>query len=97
MEIKSRKSYDLEFKRNAASLYVNGKQPLGELANEFGIAESTLYNWVAEYRKHGDKSFEPKTLSAQEKEVIALKKELADMKMERDILKKALAIFSQKK
>ena len=97
MEIKSRKSYDPEFKRNAASLYVNGKQSLGDLANEFGIAESTLYNWVAEYRKHGNKSFEPKTLSAQEKEVIALKKELADMKMERDILKKALAIFSQKK
>ncbi len=73
MEIKSRKSYDPEFKRNAASLYVNGKQSLVDLAHEFGIAESTLYNWVAEYRKRGDSSFKPKELSANERELLALK------------------------
>ncbi len=97
MTIQTRQFYDAEFKRNAASLYINGKQTLTELTEQLGVAESTLYNWVAEYRKRGDDSFKPKELSAHEKEIIALKRQLADISMERDILKKAIAIFSKKK
>ena len=97
MTTQTRQFYDAEFKRNAASLYVNGQQTLSELTEQLGVAESTLYNWVAEYRKRGDESFKPKVLSAHEKEVLALKKQLADVSMERDILKKAIAIFSKKK
>ncbi|UTW41913.1 transposase [bacterium SCSIO 12844] len=97
MTTRKRHSYDAEFKRNAASLYVNGKKSLSELTKQLGVAESTLYNWVSEYCQRGDESFKPKELSAQEKELLALKKQLADVSMERDILKKALTIFSKKK
>ena len=51
MTTKTPQFYDAEFKRNAASLYINGKQTLTELTEQLGVAESTLYNWVAEYRK----------------------------------------------
>ena len=97
MEIKTRKQYDPEFKRNAADLYLNGKKSLAEITESLGVPESTLYGWVIEFKKSGKESFKPKELSAQEKELLLIKKELADIKMERDILKKALAIFSQKK
>ena len=97
MTTKTRQFYDTEFKRNAASLYINGRQTLTELTEQLGVAESTLYNWVAEYRKRGDDSFKPKELSAHEKEILVLKRQLADVSVERDILKKAIAIFSKKK
>ncbi len=96
-EIKRARRYDNEFKRNAAALYVDGSQTVSELSKNLGVQESTLYTWVAEYRKSGDKSFEPKQFTAQEKEMIRLKRQLADVTMERDILKKAIAIFSSKK
>jgi len=92
-----RRQYDAEFKRNTAELYLSGTQALSKLSEELDIPESTIYNWVAEYRKRGDESFKPKELSAHEREMLALKKELADVRMERDILKKAIAIFSKKK
>ena len=58
---------------------INGKQTLTELTEQLDVAESTLYNWVAEYRKRGDDSFKPKELSAHEKEILALKRQLADV------------------
>ncbi len=64
---------------------------------DLGLAESTRHNWVSQYRKHGTQSFEPKELTPHEQEIIALRKRLADVSMERDILKKAIAIFSRKK
>jgi transposase-like protein len=97
MEKRTRRHYDAEFKRNAAVLYLAGNKSLSELTADIGVAESTLYNWVSQYKKEGDRCFEPKELSADEKEILALKKQLADVSMERDILKKAIAIFSKKK
>ncbi len=92
-----RQKYDAEFKRNTAALYINGNKSLSDLKAELGVPESTLYNWISQYKKEGEKCFEPKELSAQEKEIIRLKKELSDVAMERDILKKAIAIFSKKR
>jgi transposase-like protein len=97
MDNKTRRNYDPEFKRNAAALYVNGTKSLTQLTLELGVSESTLYNWVSKYKKEGDNCFEPTELSAHEKEILALKKELSNIAMERDILKKAIAIFSKKK
>ena len=97
MEKSTRQSYSADFKSNAAALYVTGSKSLSELKSDLGVAESTLYNWVSQYRKEGERCFEPKELTAHEKEILALKKELADTAMERDILKKAIAIFSKKK
>ena len=94
---KSPRRYSAEFKRNTAELYLSGDKSIRELGSDLGLAESTLHKWVSQYREHGAKSFEPKELTPQEKEVVALKKQLADITMERDILKKAIAIFSRKR
>lgn len=92
-----RRSYDAEFKRNTAKLYLSGNKSLSSLSADLDIPESTLHKWVVTYREKGKESFTVKELSAEEREMLELKRQLLDVKMERDILKKALAIFSKKK
>ena len=94
---KPKRTYDAEFKRNTAELYLNSDKSLSAISIDLGIPESTIHHWVQEYKVRGSSSFMPKELSVQEKELLDLKKQLADVKIERDILKKALAIFSKKK
>lgn len=96
-ETATKRHYDADFKRSSAELYINGNQTVETVSQHLGVPESTLYTWITEYRKRGEKSFKPKELSAHEKEVLALKKQLSDVTTERDILKKAIAIFSKKK
>jgi transposase len=88
------RQYDEEFKRRAVQLYRSNSKSYITLSEELGIPVSTLVGWVQNCRYAN-----PETSSAPEnsdviKEFKLLKKELAIIKEERDILKKALAIFS---
>ena len=95
--MKSR-NYDREFKLNAMKLYKNSSKKAREVSMDLGIPESTFSTWVKEYHENGEKSFRGSgKIKSSNEEVYRLKKELRDAQMERDILKKALAIFSQKK
>ena len=89
------KTYDKDFKINTVNLYKNGNRSLKVIAREMGIATSTLSKWIQAYSEQGDKSFLGKgNPKACEEEIMALRKELAHVRQERDILKKAVAIFS---
>jgi transposase len=89
--------YDKEFKFNALELYKNGKSGT-EICRDLGIPEGTFWGWLEEYQKNGEKSFPGSgNIKASNEDIMRLKKELEDTKMERDILKKALAIFSRVK
>jgi len=92
----NRKKYDKEFKRKAVELsYARGNA--SEIAEELGIDSGLLYRWRNEFKKYDGNSFPghgiPK-MSDLEREVSQLRKELRDARMERDILKKAISIFS---
>ena len=89
MELK--KSYDEDFKKMIVELYEN-KKPVVEIKREYGIAEATLYRWIKEYGKIKVANNETTT----NHEIKRLKKELAQAKEENEILKKAVAIFTQK-
>jgi transposase len=79
------RKYDDEFKREAMRKIHDG-QSVASVARELGCAESLLHRW-----KHDalDQS------SDAEKEVIALRRKLREVEMERDILKKAALIFGR--
>lgn len=89
------RSYDKEFKLNAIKLYKDGKAG-NDVCRDLGVPSSTFWGWVKQYEAEGDKGFpgsgKPKP---SDEEAYRLKKELEDVRMERDILKKALAIFSK--
>lgn len=92
----NRKKYDKEFKQKAVELsYARGNSK--EIAEELGIGQGLLYRWRKELKKYEGNSFPghgtPK-MTDLEREVARLRKELRDAKMEREILKKAISIFS---
>ena len=82
------KQYDEEFKREAIRLAKASGKAIAAVANDLGIKKSTLYGWV--YNSAETETGEIVTNS----EMTVLKRKLADVTMERDILKKAVAIFS---
>lgn len=93
-----RKKYDREFRISAAKLYDDGDKTLRELAEDLGLAESTLGTWVHKYREQGEEGFSDSGVMLQcNEEMLLMRKELESVKQERDILKKAVAIFSQAK
>jgi transposase-like protein len=89
------RTYDKDFKINAVNLYKSSGKSLKTIAQEFGLATSTLSKWVDQHSQIGDESFPGKGhAKASEEEVRTLRKELMHVRQERDILKKAVAIFS---
>lgn len=87
----NRKSYDEEFKKTIVELY-NNKKPACEIIREYGISNSVLYKWVKQYSPI---KAEDGTVT-NNKELQKLKKELIKIREENEILKKAIAIFTQK-
>jgi transposase len=89
------KNYDKDFKISAVKLYSSSDRSIKTIGQELGIATSTLSKWVREYSEQGQDSFPGKGhIKTYEEEVRALRKELLHVRQERDILKKAVAIFS---
>ena len=80
---------DQEYKDMIVELFKSGMS-LAELSSEYGIAKSTINGWVKDVKEIKVDENEVMTL----KEVKALKKEMARIKEENEILKKAMAIFA---
>ncbi len=91
-----RRKYDRAFKIEAVKLVTERRTPVAEAARNLGIHENLLHKWKNQYLDDTADAFPGKgCLKPQEEEVRRLKRELADAEEERDILKKALAIFSK--
>ncbi|HHT77749.1 MAG TPA: transposase [Clostridiaceae bacterium] len=86
-----RKQYDEEFKKNAVKLSHASPRPVREIAEDLGIHENVLYNWRRKYTAEGDKT----KYATLEEENRDLQRQLAEVKMERDMLKKAAAYFAK--
>ena len=94
---RERKAYPKEFKLMSVELS-NTRNDLAALAKELDIKPSLLYRWRKEYSTKQNGSFPGNgkvILTEAEQEVARLKKELRETQMERDILKKAVSIFSK--
>lgn len=97
-EFKSRRRYDKEFKREAVRLVLENGKPVSEVAEHLGIFRGLLYKWVRDYKEDPTNSFPGKgKLKPEDERIRQLERELADIREERDILKKAVAIFSKVK
>jgi len=96
----TRQRYTRAFKLEAVELAERGEQPMADIARSLGIKREVLYAWRDTVRKNGiDHAFrgpgrsKPKTDQAAE--IAALRRELEQVKEERDILKKAAAYFAK--
>ncbi|MBA7520224.1 IS3 family transposase ISHor1 [subsurface metagenome] len=96
---RNRRTYSEEFKKDAVQHSLTSEKAVIEVAQDLGIAHSNLRRWRAQYGKNGELAFPgngKQKLTPQEEEIRRLRKELYDVRQERDILKKALAIFTKK-
>jgi len=96
--MKKQRQYDREFKLNAVKLFRESGKSIADIASDLGIPMSTLATWTKQFKEFGNESFPGSgVLKPCDQELYRLRKELADVKQERDILKKAVAIFSKPK
>ena len=92
----TRRKYDDEFKRSAVKLVVDQERSLSEVAKNLGVHENILHRWKREYLEDPVNAFPGiGHLKPEDEEMRKLKKQLRDTTEERDILKKAIAIFSR--
>ena len=96
----NRRQYSEEFKKEAVEYSLTSGKPVKEVAKDLGISYHNLDRWRTQYRKRGELAFPghgKENLTPQEEKLRKLQKELTDTQIERDIFKKALAIFTKKR
>lgn len=92
-----RKTFSKEFKLEAVRLLEQGDRPPNDIALELGIRRNQLYKWRSQIHDQGENAFRGSGRRPldQRDEVTRLRKELAEVTLERDILKKAAAYFAK--
>ena len=93
-EKRTRAKYTLEFKMEAVRLVRNG-QSSADVAKILGVPKGSLENWIRFDDNSSLTSGKDKVISQEQMELARLRAELARVKMERDILKKATAYFAK--
>lgn len=84
-----RRRFSPEFKREAVQLLESGSRPAAEIARGLGIARNRLYKWQAELKARGTAAFPGSGMRKERMtEIARLKRELARVTEERDILKR---------
>ena len=92
----TRRKYTKEFKEEAVQLVLDQGRSQREVASNLGINANMLRRWVREYRDNTEHVFPGNgNPNDRDDKIRQLEKRLADAEMERDILKKAVAIFSK--
>lgn len=85
-----KKSYDVEFKKNIVKLHESGKS-VSDLSREYGLSRTNIYSWI---RLYGSIITSDGNLTSND-EILKLKKEMKQLQLENEILKKAMAIFTK--
>ncbi len=88
----NKKNYDQEFKTTIVELLNTGKT-VKSLSEEYGVSEASINRWKKDLKTKG--TSQDKTTSQERLRIKALEKELKEIRLERDILKKAVSIFSK--
>lgn len=96
--MKRRVRYSKEFKIEAIRLLESGEKTGSELAMELGVKRTLLYRWKDQFEAKGEKAFSNKSgrlPKDQESEITRLRREVKELREERDILKKAAVYFAK--
>ncbi|MGE5396211.1 MAG: transposase [Chitinophagales bacterium] len=88
--------YDREFKELVVKRILNGETTTAAMARELELHYTTVRDWVGQYRDNGQNAFPGRgRLKPDDDELRKLRKEVADLKEENAILKKAAAYFAK--
>jgi transposase len=90
-----RQFYTHEFKEEAVSLVENGGLTVAEVSRRLSVSQQTLRNWIKKYRRDGQLPSGGRSVTDIEAENSRLRKELAEARLEKEILKKAMAYLAK--
>jgi len=90
-----RQFYTHEFKEEAVSLVENSGLTVAEVSRRLSVSQQTLRNWIKKYRQNGSASTGGRAVTDLEAENSRLRKELAEARLEKEILKKAMAYLAK--
>jgi len=86
------RKYDEDFKEGAVQLVAQTGKPIAQVARELGINEGTLGNWCAKQRR-ADQNGQAELSESERAELERLRKELVELRMQRDVLKRSVALW----
>lgn len=89
------KVYPAEFRESSVKLALESDKPVAHTARDIGINENTLHTWISKYSRPVDNKKAVRTDEHLYEELKRLKKEVAQLTEERDLLKKAAAYFAK--
>ena len=89
-----RTKYTKEFKLEAVRMLEAGEKNGRQIEKDLGIGSGQVYRWRKELQAAGERAF-PGNGTPRDEELVRLRKEVATLREERDILRKAVAIFSK--
>jgi len=88
----TRRKFNRDFREGAVRLVLETGQPIAQVARDLGIHEGTLGNWVAKERQARGEG--RGALSEDERaELVRLRRENAELAMQRDVLKRSVALW----
>ena len=92
-----RRRFDKQFKLDALRMIQESDRPIASIARDLGVHPNVLYKWRDQLLADPDQAFPGKgKLKPEDEELRRLRREVENLKEERDILKKALAVFSRR-
>lgn len=91
---RGKKQFSPEYREEAVKMVIETSRPMAQVARELGLNEGTLGNWVNKYRQeHSDD--EPPLEASERARLREAEREIREVKMENEFLKKAAAYFAQ--
>ena len=95
---KKRKTYTREFKLEAVQLAETSDKPIAEIERDLGLSVGQIHHWRRQLADEGEEAFPGKGhLKPQDTVIRELRRENEILRQERDILKKAIAVFARAK
>ena len=95
MSRRPERKFTKEFKLSAVYLMLSKTMRPVDIAKMLDVDRQTIYRWVKKFKENGESAFDEKRVTDKQ-ELRKLQKELADLKMENEILKKATAYFAKR-
>ena len=93
---KERRKHTPEFKREALSMVIDQQLSVAEVSRRVGISQTLLHKWKVQFAAQGEQAFPGKgQQTPQEAELARLRRENEQLRIERDILKKAAQFFAK--
>jgi transposase len=90
---RNRRKFSDQYKEEAVKMVIETSKPIAEVARDLGVNEGTLGHWVNVYRKTHSEA-EPALTITERARLRELEKEVRELRMEREFLKKAAAFFA---